>query len=63
MSNTDRLCRMVPAAGINPVEQTMKCFLQFDSETGLESLNRVAEFNLSSLKLDREFQLKSSIGN
>jgi hypothetical protein len=61
--NPDRLCRMVPAAGFNPVEQTMKCFLQFDSEAGLESLNRVAEFNLSSLKLDREFQLKSSIGN
>ncbi|PKN39016.1 MAG: hypothetical protein CVU62_02120 [Deltaproteobacteria bacterium HGW-Deltaproteobacteria-2] len=34
--NPDRLCRMVPAAGFNPVEQTMKCFLQFDSETGLE---------------------------
>ena len=31
---------MVPAAGFNPVEQTMKCFLQFDSETGLDSLIR-----------------------
>lgn len=35
----DRFCRMVPAAGLNPVEQTMKCFLQFDSETGLELYN------------------------
>jgi hypothetical protein len=35
--NPDRLCRMVPAAGLNPVEQTIKCFLQFDSETGLEN--------------------------
>ena len=26
---------MVPAAGFKPVEQTVKCFLQFDSETGL----------------------------
>lgn len=39
ISNPDRLCRMVPAAGFNPVEQTMKCFLQFDSETGLETLS------------------------
>jgi hypothetical protein len=37
ISNPDRLCRMAPAAGLNPVEQTMKCFLQFDSETGLEA--------------------------
>lgn len=36
--NPDRLCRMAPAAGFNPVEQTMKCFLQFDSETGLENV-------------------------
>jgi hypothetical protein len=61
--NPDRLCRMVPAAGFNPVEQTMKCFLQFDSETGLEILIRLVEFNLSSLKLDREFPMKSSIGD
>jgi hypothetical protein len=36
--NSDRLCRMVPAAGFNPVEQTIKCFLQFNSETGLKNL-------------------------
>jgi len=29
---------MVPAAGFNPVEKTIKCFLQFDSEAGLEFL-------------------------
>ena len=63
ISNPDRLCRMVPAAGFNPVERTIKCFLQFDSETGLEILIRLVEFNLSSLKLDREFPMKSSIGD
>lgn len=30
---------MVPAAGFNPIEQTIKRLFQFNSETGLESNN------------------------
>ena len=92
----DRLCRMVPAAGFNPVEQTMKCFrgapssrsrrlplitrppaayganpsrsrgiasrgIQFDSETGLETLSFwQLKLKLSWTCRDREHRIHSS---